>query len=895
MATTQHSARQLNLGLAVAPAVEEAAFGLCQDAIRSAGSGDPHATYRLVLHLLYEALAAELAGKSTTWTHRAPTFERLRQELQGSAKCQAAQIVALACDAGTPPADLWAQLGALYAPLLDRQPWLDAATGRLRLGTAVGGERKDSGSYYTPDSLVECLLDSALEPLLAEASAAADPVAAILALRICDPSCGSGQFLLGAARRMARHLARHRPHAASMRDIVANSLFGVDSDATAVEICRAALWFEAGDPALPFDAPAAHIVHGNSLIGATRDLVATGIPAAAYAPLAGDDPAVCKALKRRNLPAPTPLPFNQEAADAWCAAFVWPKTTGGPPAPTNDDLYAPSDSSDPSDAAATLPGPGTRDQIRRLAAEYGFFHWELAFPEILATGGFDVLLGNPPWERFKLQDKEWFALRHPAVAFARNAADRQARIAALAHEAPDLLDAFRAACRKAEAESHFVRNSGRHPLCGRGDVNAYAVFAETFRSLLAPHGRAGFIVPAGIATDHTTREFFGDLVRQGSLVSFLDFENRRGIFPAVDSRVQFALVTLTGSAKPAPRADFLFFAHAVADLADPGRHIELSAADFGLLNPNTATCPLFRTRREADIVRGICGRVPVLVREDPPANPWDASFCRMFDMANDSGRFETAPRPDALPLYEAKLLHQFDHRWATFGGGDIRLVSPEEKADPAHRMTPRYWVSRAAVAARLGGEPPWLLAFRDIARSTDERTAMATVLPLAAVSHHAPLLRTSAPATLQACLAANLNAFVLDFVARTKVGGTHLTFFIVRQLPILPPTAYAAAAPWTCGAPLHRWIADRVVELVYTSPDLAPFARACGYDGPPFRWDARRRFEIRCELDAAYFRLYGVSRAAAESVLDSFPIVRRKDMAAWGVYRTKRTILDLLD
>lgn len=867
VAATRHAPRQLPLGLALAPAVEDAAFGLCQDALGLPAVADPVVAYRLVLHLLYERLARALVPVPP-WTHPDPAYDALRHALAEPADRAAREILAVAGPAAPDAPDaLWTEFAGLYAPLLDRQPWRDPASGLLRMGSAVGGERKDSGSYYTPDFLVDCLLDSALEPVLARAAAAPDPVAAVLALRVCDPSCGSGQFLLGAARRLARH--------APIADVVAGCLYGVDTDATAVEICRVALCLEAGDPAL-HEALERRIRRGNSLIGATAALEASGIPDAAYTPLAGDDPAVCKTLEnaKRGLEKTERGPLEGRDLDAWCAEFVRPRT-------------------------ALEPAPG---EVSRLAAEFGFFHWDLEFPDIHARGGFDVLLGNPPWERIKLQEKEWFALRAPDIAAARNAAQRGSRIAALAAAAPDLLAAFQAACRRAEAESHFLRNSGRFPLCGRGDVNAYTVFAETFRALLHPRGRAGFIVPAGLATDYTSRDFFRTLMNEGSLASFLVFENRRGLFPAVDSRVQFALVTLTGRAEPAATTDFLFYAHQVADLADHGRRIDLSAADLALLNPDTRTCPVFRTRREADLVRAIYRRVPVFIREVPRANPWEASFCRMFDMANDSGRFHPtgaapaergAPRiaggdtADSLPLYEAKLLHQFDHRWATFEAGNPRLVRHSEKADPHFRIAPRYRVPAADVAARLGDRPDWLLAFRDIARATDERTAMAAVLPLVAVSHHAPLLRTEAPAPLQACLVANVNAMALDFVARTKVGGTHLTFFIVKQLPILPPDAYSPAD--------IREIARRVVELVYTSPDLAPFARACGFDGPPFRWDAGRRFQLRCELDARYFQLYGLSAAEAADILDAFPILRRKDIAAHGEYLTRRRILELLD
>ncbi len=768
----------------------------------------------------------------------------------------------------------WNGLADRYAPLLGLRPVI--AAGTVAFGTALGGERKESGSYYTPEDLVAAVLDSALDPLLAEAQADPDPAGAILALRICDPACGSGQFLVAAARRLAAALARVRGASFrdALRDVIGACLFGVDSDATAVLICRITLWLEAADFTLPLEA---RIREGNGLIGAPVALLEPGIPDVAYSPIDGDDPEVCKALRRANREAPPGRidPGNRHAADAWCAAFVWPKRADAPPAPTTATLRA-----------GGRHSAATAAEIGRLARQFGFFHWHLEFPD--GSGGFDAVIGNPPWERFKLQDKEWFAARHAGVAGARNAAHRDRAIAELARTAPGLHAAFREACRTAAAESHFVRHSGRFPLCGKGDVNTYALFAEAFRDLLRPEGRAGFIVPSGIATDHHTREFFGALMRDRSLVSLFDFENRKGLFPAVDRRVKFALVTLTGRARPALQAEFLFFAHAAADIADPSRRVALSADDLALLNPNSGTCPIFRSAAEAAIVRDMHRRAPVFIREGAAGhNPWGATFCRMFDMANDSGRFRTDASADLLPLYEAKLLHQFDHRWATFEGGDLRLVTPPEKADPAFGVTPRYWVERRAVAERLGHEPGWLFAFRDIARSTDERTAMAAILPLAAVSHHAPLLSLDRPAAEQACLLANFNSLALDYVARTKVGGTHLTFFIVKQLPLLLPDAYEPE--------LQAWIGARALELTFTTEDLRPFATACGHAGPPFGWDPERRFELRCELDAAFFRLYGLGRREIPAILATFPILMRKDMARYGYYRTQEAILASCD
>ncbi len=136
---------------------------------------------------------------------------------------------------------------------------------------------------------------------------------------------------------------------------------------------------------------------------------------------------------------------------------------------------------------------------------------------------------------------------------------------------------------------------------------------------------------------------------------------------------------------------------------------------------------------------------------------------------------------------------------------------------------------------------------------------------------------------------------MIDYAARQKVGSTSMTYFIVRQLPVLPPTVYAGDAPWSRGEPLRDWILPRVVELTYTAWDLEPFARDVGDEGAPYLWDRERRFVLRCELDAAFFLLYGLSRDDAGYILDSFPVVRKNEEKVFGEYRTRRGVLECYD
>jgi len=476
---------------------------------------------------------------------------------------------------------------------------------------------------------------------------------------------------------------------------------------------------------------------------------------------------------------------------------------------------------------------------------------------------------------------------------------------------------FRTALRESEAISHFLRESGRFPLCGRGDVNTYSVFAETMRGLVGPTGRAGIIVPTGIATDDTTKEFFQSIVEQRSLASLYDFENAAPIFEGVHRSYKFCLLTLSGSERPVEHPDFVFFAHRVEDLDDEDRRFRLSAADFKLLNPNTRTCPIFRTSRDAEITKGIYLRLPVFIdRTRRDGNPWGASFTRMFDMTNASGRFKRRTELERegwvldgnvfrknqqayIPLYEGKMFQLFDHRYANvvIGGGLIRQgqsdeLTEAEHADPTRVPEPRYWVAKEDVP-KLGTVA---LALRDVTSATNERTVIASLVPPIAFGDKAPLVLLDRPSAIRfASLAAVLSSFALDYVARTKVGAVKLAYFVIEQLPLPSPAVFADKCPWDVEQRLEEWLAPRVAELSATARDMVSLSEELGFAGAPFPWSEERRGFLRAELDAALFHLYGLQRDDVSYVLDTFRIIKRKEEGTLGQYRTKQMILERFD
>lgn len=849
------------------------------------------------------------------------------------------------------------ELGSVYESLLELHPTLDRATATFTLDAVTGSERKTTGSYYTPSSLISSLLDTALEPVLDEAVRKQDPEAAILSLAVVDPACGSGHFLIGAASRIAKRLAAIRSEdpepspddlRAALRDVVGRCLHGVDVNPMAVELCKVALWMEALEPRRPLSFLDHRIVLGNALLGATPELIVAGIPPDAFKPILGDDKKLVTALRKRNdqelagqtlfdiagatvdtdtralakeAAAITAVDdhslagireqqrrFEQLlgsperrraalAADVWCAAFVAEKRPGA--SVITQDVLART-------LASGMDGLSREELAIVVAARdrYRFLHWHVAFPAVWERGGFDVVLGNPPWERVKLQEKEFFAARSPEIAAAPNKAARDRLIRQLAEDDPALFAAFEAAKREAEGASHLIRSSSRYPLCGRGDVNTYAVFAELMRTLAGVRGRVGVIVPTGIATDDTTKYFFQSIVADRSLVAMLSFENEEFVFPQVHHSTKFSLLTLSGRPQAAA-PEFVFFARRAEQLDDPERRFTLSAEDIALLNPNTRTCPVFRTRRDAELTKAIYRRVPVLVREgDPKGNPWNVKFLRMFDMSNDSHLFRTRDQlkqlggelegnvfvrgdDSWLPLYEAKMLHHYDHRWATYDGADTRELTEAEKRDPKCVVTPRYWVAATEIGSQLPAwEHGWLLGFRDIARATDERTTISGIFPRVAVGNKLPELMLNTSPDHVAAASASLTSFAHDYVARQKVGGTTLNFFLVEQFAVPTPEMLE---------PLLPLIVPRVLELTYTAHDLASFAQDLDYDGPPFSWDPERRALIRAELDAAMFRLYGIERDDVNYVMGTFPTVKRRDEQRFGEYRTKRLVLERYD
>ncbi|TMQ98972.1 hypothetical protein ETD83_18820 [Actinomadura soli] len=400
-------------------------------------------------------------------------------------------------------------------------------------------------------------------------------------------------------------------------------------------------------------------------------------------------------------------------------------------------------------------------------------------------------------------------------------------------------------------------------------------------------------------------------------MALLEFENEEYLLSEdVHHDTRFCLLSTVGSGTQVHSARFSFGARGMSDIDN--RLFEMSPEDISLLNPNTNTIALFRSRRDAHIALGIYRRVRILWTDYPRSNPWDLSFMQgLFNMATHSGLFRTQKllerdgwkledgifiRRDErmLPLYEAKMVHLFDHRFGTYEGqtqaqsnvGILPRTSPQQKADPRYRALPRYWVRKEEVADKVAErwDKGWFLGWRDITNLSNERTIICASIPKTAVGDKFLLALPPARGHL---LQANLSTFVLDYCARQKISGKSFKYFLLKQLPVLAPQQYETCAPWFTDVVLEDWITSRVLELTFTAWDIASFARDLGDSGSPFVWDEERRFAMRAELDAAYFHLYGVGRDDVGYIMDSFGAFQRNDFERFA--RTKALILDVYD
>lgn len=896
------------------------------------------------------------------------------------------------------------ELGSVYESLLEFQPVFSESEVKPTFDLLTGTERKSTGSYYTPPELVNELIQSALVPViqdrLKEAKTPAEKEQQLLSLTVCDPACGSGHFLLAAARRIGRELAITRtgdeePSPEQMRlavrEVITHCIYGVDKNPLAVDLCKVALWLEGHTVSKPLTFLDHRIRCGDSLVGLfDLTVLKEGIPDEAFTAVTGDDKTVAREIKKQNKKErehrqlgefdvaigiltssrqqvnaiaddrPEDIrrkrelfsEFQQEgtawckdktACDLWTAAFFVGLTEEHeqkqmiPTTNTVREYLA---------GGVTADNPQVKT-ARQLANQYRFFHWPLEFPDVFGEAGFDCVLGNPPWEKIKIQQQEFFSTRDVEIAIAQNKSIRENLIKTLKQRNPILLVEYNNHLHYAEKQSIFFRLSNRYPLTGKGDINTYTIFTELNRTLISNKGRTGLICPPGIASDDTTKDFFKDLMEMKSLISLKGFINERFLFPGIEHNIWFCLLTIGGK-NSAPKSDFIYECYSISDLKHHQRHFQLELDDVKLINPNTNTAAPFRTNIDAKLTKKLYEGLPIIIKDDINENPWGLIFYSMLHMSNDSVLFNTEFKTGSFPLYEAKMIHQFDHRFSFYDVKNaIRKNKLPESTIENHIeskfiVNPYYWVSKADIIFKLNKKKyhPWFLVLRSIARNRDLRTIIASIIPFSAIGDSLSLVLFEENIRIIkiASLLSNFNSIVFDYIARQKISGPNLNFFILKQLPVIPPDRYTPSD--------LAFIVPRVLELTYTAWDIKAFADDVWRDAddtmkallhqqweenkaatgghewkppewaeiepdgiplPPFKWDEDRRAVLRAELDALYARLYGLTRDELRYILDpadvygpdfpgeTFRVLKEKEIKKYGEYRTRRLVLEAWD
>jgi hypothetical protein len=589
------------------------------------------------------------------------------------------------------------------------------------------------------------------------------------------------------------------------------------------------------------------------------------------------------------------------------------------------------------------------DKARALIADERFLNWQVAFPGVWSEwaeeqrrGGFDAVVGNPPWDRIKLQQLEWFAARRPEIALAQRKSDRTKMISALKKAEDPLWDDFTRAEKRAIDAARIARKDGQYPLLSGGDTNLNSLFIERAHALVKPDGMVGLLVPSGIASDQSSSGFFRKVVEDNHLHQIVDFFNKRYdgslFFPDVYYRFKFCSYVAGGTKRTFESASYGFFIRSLDEIGDPDRVFPITKDEIRRINPNSGTAPIFRSRRDKTVTSAIYRRLPVLVDRSgaEPVRAWALRYVRMFDMANDSGRFRTreelesdecawplggnrfgSAKGEWVPLYEGKMVQAFDHRAAdivlaaanVFRSGQGSDLSDSEHMVSARQPTPRYWVESSGL--NWDNPTDWCLALKDVTSVTNTRTTIAAIIPRFGAGHTLPVLFSDGGdaegyAAAAPLLLANFNSIVLDYLARQKVHGNHLAWYLMEQLPVVPRAAYDRRFGPKAATDIVREV---VLELTYTADDMAPFARdlghvdAAGDVRPPFVWNEERRLTLRAKLDALYFILYGVfdssrpaeSRADIQYIYSTFPIVEREEIAVHGHYRSRDLCLSWIN
>ncbi|MFN3252316.1 Eco57I restriction-modification methylase domain-containing protein [Roseibium album] len=865
------------------------------------------------------------------------------------------------------------ELGSVYESLLELQPQLGDEGKTLVFASDAaeqrGNQRKTTSSYYTPDRLVQALLDTALDPVLDRTEAEADdPEKALLELSVIDPACGSGHFLLAAARRIATRLARIRTEGTpslvdfrhALRDVARSCIHGVDRNPMAVELTKVALWIETIDPGLPLGFFDAQIRCGDALLGVfDLKVLENGIPDAAYKALTGDDKVVARYYRDKNrreirerdqiasgfgfsraqdltrafvelrgMPEETVAQVEAKAArlnaltrkgaSAWqlemacdlhVAAFLLSKTEGGP--------YAGPDGL-PRRGAEMVPTSGTIWEWLRGVQPFGpmfgnavevargarAFHWPLEFPDVMERGGFDVVLGNPPWDTMSPDYKEFFSVYDPNIR--HMSPDEQEEAYARLLSNPNLAERWERYCSDLYTAVHFIKSSGRYRLfaegnLGKGDFNVYRMFVETALSATRQGRVAAQFVPEGLYNGANATAIRRELFKAFRLERLAGFENTKGIwFPKVHTAMKFSLyVAWKGGKTDEFQAAFRVNTKEKLQEFMSGGGLRIPVSVVEEFSPDAVALMEFEAQSEIDI----CSRMYALYPKfgtEIEGLPY-RHYMREVDMGTDRGLFSEGN--EGLPVFEGRMIDAYDYRAKGYVSGRGRSAVWEDYPfwSPGKRVQPQWRIVEDQIPEKLGERVyRYRAVFGDVASPTNQRSLIAALLPDSIVSGHTvPTVEFSGRDIRYLLLWIGVaNSCAMDFLVRTKVS-LHMSYTIMDSLPF--PRDFA-------GTPSAAAIANRVCRLCAVGDEMNAFRSHAVKKGileapEAFVESPDERAIVAAEIDALVARdVYGLSKQELLYILDpenilgpdcgveTFKALRNAELREFKEFRTQRLI-----
>ena len=542
--------------------------------------------------------------------------------------------------------------------------------------------------------------------------------------------------------------------------------------------------------------------------------------------------------------------------------------------------------------------------------------------------GFDIIVGNPPWEKLKVLEKEFFAIASPEIAKASTASIRKKMIQDLEENDLELYQEYVDAKEQAEIIAEYLRKSKRFPFSAVGELNLYSLFLELSHNLLKKDGILGMIVQTGILTDSSYQKFFENLVFTSSIIACHDFTNKLRIFKDVEENMRFCLLFLTSEGSDNEKFSLSVLNEKIEDIEK--RTSKFSKKDLILFNPNTKTCPLFVNNQDYILCKKIYQNNSILMNTENNGNPWNLVYWRMFDMSTDSGLFEQKEslikkgftmkenswfiKNDLkyIPLYESKLLSNNDHRHGTFEGVTIekrfgvkaKTNSPtiDEKNNPDYEIEPRYWVSEKDVKNKYKLQnisTGTCFAFRDVCRGfTDMRTAKGTLIPFSGVGNTAPVLifrnNDEDSRKKEMIMFSHLfSSFVFDYVVRQKISGAHLSKYILAQIAAPTPSKFKEMN-LRYGDDIktvENWLLEKASQIFPVSNNFKDLFKILKIS-KPIKWDESHRFDQICFVNAIIAHVYGLNKKDFEYIMNQFPILKKQEEEKHGEFISLNKCLD---